>query len=204
MRHRVQAHRLPDAGGRTAAALIVVAAILGGCGTPASGSAAVSGGATGSEGPATVLGAFDRASLQETFDTVLSEQDLTETTRRYTADYHLPLGLEFTIDPADAAMQLLETTLRVSVERTPAEQTVERDWFRLFSAHQPEALDWIRKQRDDYLAKPGPDESIRSMFGPACAGFFAFGAETSPTGKATTMGYFIETQDAHVNCQETP
>ena len=42
------------------------------------------------------------------------------------------------------------------------------------------------------------------MFGPACAGFFAFGADTSPTGEATTMGYFIETQDAHVNCQGTP
>ena len=151
-----------------------------------------------------MLGAFDRASLQRTFGTVLSEQDLTETKRRYTADYHLPLGLEFTIDPADPSMQLLETTLRVSVERTPAEQKIERDWFRLYSAHQPEAMDWIRKQRDDYLAKPGQDTSIRSMFGPACAGFFAFGADTSPTGRATTMGYFIETQDAHVNCQGTP
>ena len=204
MRHRVPGHRLADAGGRMAAALIVVGTILGACAAPQSGSAGFSGGAAGSEGPATVLGAFDRASLQKTFDTVLSEQDLTETKRRYTADYHLPLGLEFTIDPADPAMLLLETTLRLSVERTPAEQTVERDWFRMVAAHQPEALDWIRKQRDDYLAKPGPDESIRSMFGPACAGFFAFGAETSPTGKAETMGYFIETQDAHVNCQATP
>jgi len=151
-----------------------------------------------------VLGAFDRASLQRTFGTVLSEQDLTETKRRYTADYHLPLGLEFTIDPADASMQLLETTLRLSVDRPASEQQIERDWFRLYSSHQPEAMDWIRKQRDDYLAKPGRDTSIRSMFGPACAGFFAFGADTSPTGKATTMGYFIETQDAHVNCQERP
>ena len=151
-----------------------------------------------------MLGPFDRAALQKTFGTVLSEQDLTENKRRYTADYHLPLGLEFTIDPADPAMQLLETTLRLSVDPTPAEEKVQQDWFRQFSAHQPAALDWIRKQRDHYLAQPGPDESIRSMFGPACAGFFAFGAETSPTGKATTMGYFIETQDAHVNCQGTP
>jgi hypothetical protein len=189
------------AGGRTAASLLILALALCACGVPAPASNPASGGPTGSEGPATVLGAFDRATLQQTFDTVLSEEDLTETKRRYTADYHLPLGLEFTIDPADPAMLLLETTLRLSVNRSPGERKVEDDWFRVFSAHQPEALDWIRRQRDDYLKKPGPDTSIRSMFGPVCAGFFAFGADTSASGKATTMGYFVETQDAHVNCQ---
>ena len=181
------------------AAVLVVA--LAGCAIGDS-SAGVGGGPTGSGGPAPVLGTFDRSALESTFDTTLTEQDLTATKRRYTADYRLPLGLEFTIDPADPT-SLVETAVRFSIDRTPAERTVERSWIELMSRLQPDALRWIRRQRDDYLADPGRDLHVRSRFGPVCAGFFTYGAETSATGRADVMGYFVETQEAHVNCPPT-
>jgi hypothetical protein len=118
----------------------------------------------------------------------------------FTADYRLPLGLEFTIDPADQTQQILETSLTLSTDRDESDVTIERAWFRLMLGHQPKALAWVRDQRDEYLAAPGPDVSVRSLFGPVCVGFFAFGSKTSASGKATTMGYFVETQYANVNC----
>jgi hypothetical protein len=180
------------------AALVAVG--LAACATPGGGGSGGSGAPTGSTVPA-ALGTFDRAALETAFDTTLTENDLTETKRRYTADYRLPLGLEFTIDPADPSRHLLETSIRFSVARTDDEMRAERAWFRLVSPHQPAAVQWIRDQRDRFLAGKRADLSVRSFFGPVCAGFFAFGAATSPTGKAETMGYFAETQDAHVNCQ---
>ena len=182
-------------------AAILMAVALGACVAEGASPPFGSGDAGSSGLPSTELGTFDISKYQATFDTVLTKQDLTETKRRYTADYQPPLGLEFTIHPDDETKRILETSLRLSVDRTAAEMKVERIWFRVMLAHQPEALTWIREQRDHYLAEPGADVSIRTLYGPVCAGFFAFGAETSPGGKATTMGYFVETQDAHVNCQ---
>ena len=180
------------------AALVCVA--LAACAAPGATGGSGSGAPAGSGVPA-ALGTFDQVALENTFDTTLTDHDLTETKRRYTADYRLPQGLEFTIDPADASQHLLETSLRLSVARTDAEMRVERAWFRVVAPHQAAAVDWIRDQRDRFLAGNRSDVSVRSFFGPVCAGFFAFGAATSPTGKAETMGYFAETQDAHVNCQ---
>jgi hypothetical protein len=192
---------------RGAALTPAVAALLGvvltACATPRATLTGGSGGPAGSDVPA-ALGTFDRAALETTFATTLTDNDLTETKRRYTADFRLPLGLEFTIDPADASQHLLETSIRFSVARTDAEKQVERAWFRLISPHQPAAAQWIREQRDRFLAGKQTDISVRSFFGPVCAGFFAFGEATSPTGMAETMGYFAETQDAHVNCQGPP
>jgi hypothetical protein len=153
--------------------------------------------------PTTELGTFDRAALEARFDTVFTHADVTETMSLYTADYHLPLGLEFTIDPADETQQILETSLTLSTDRDESSVAIERTWFRLMLGHQPDALAWVRDQRDQYLAAPGRDVSIRSMFGAVCTGFFAFGSKTSPSGKATTMGYFVETQYANVNCHGT-
>jgi len=170
------------------------------CAAPGATGNGGSGAAAGSGVPA-ALGRFDKAALETTFETTLTDHDLTETKRRYTADYQLPLGLEFTIDPADASQHLLETSLRLSVARTDAEMRVERAWFRLVASHQAAAVDWIQDQRDRFLAGNRADVNVRSFFGPLCAGFFAFGAATSTTGKAETMGYFAETQDAHINCQ---
>lgn len=183
-------------------ATLIALATLGAC--AATGATPLAGGgdgASGSESPATVMGTFDQEALEAKFETVFTRDELTESKRRYTADYKLPLGLEFTIHPADEMRRILETSLRLSVGRNGSDVAIERVWFRLMLRRQPEALRWLRDQRDEYLADPGADVSIRSLFGPLCAGFFAFGSETSPDGKATTMGYFVETQDAHVNCQ---
>jgi hypothetical protein len=190
---------VPGAASRRATIGLIVI-VLAACAVPGGSAGDGSEAPTGSN-VAAALGTFDRAALEKTFGTTLTEADLTETKRRYTADYRLPLGLEFTIDPADASQHLLETSIRFSVARTDAEMRVERAWFRLVSPHQPKAVQWIRDQRDRFLAGKRADISVRSFFGPLCAGFFAFGAATSPTGKAETMGYFAETQDAHVNCQ---
>ena len=150
------------------------------------------------------LGTFDQAALESTFHTIFTHEDLTFEKSRYVSDYHLPLGLEFTIHPSDQKKRILETSLRLSLERADSDVAIEKIWFRLMERYQPKVLDWLRKQRDDYLKQPGADASIRSMFGPICAGFFAFGSATSANGKATSMGYFVETQDAHVNCHGTP
>jgi hypothetical protein len=165
---------------------------------------AASGGGSDSEPSSSELGTFDQPALEKTFDTVFTHEDLTFSKSRYTAGYRLPLSLEFTIHPADQAKRILETSLRLSVDRPDSEVALERTWFKLMLSHQPAALEWLRQQRDDYLARPGPDTSIRSMFGPVCTGFFTFGAETSASGRSTTMGYFVETQDAHVNCNGLP
>jgi hypothetical protein len=179
---------------------VLMALALGACAARGTTPAPATGSASGSALPATELGTFDQPALEAKFDTVFSHDDLTESKSRYTSDYRLPLGLEFTIHPADPSKRILETSLRLSVDRIPAQVAIERIWFRLMFRHSPEALAWVREQRDDYLAAPGPDSSVRRRFGPVCAGFFAFGSATSASGKATTMGYFVETQDADVNC----
>jgi hypothetical protein len=185
--------------------VVLLALALGACTAPASSSStAPSGGASGSALPGMELGTFDQEALEAKFGTVFTHEDLTESKSRYISDFRLPLGLEFTIHPADQTKRILETSVRLSVSRDPSQVAIERLWFRLMLAHQPDALEWLRQERDDYLAAPGPDVSVRSMFGPVCTGFFAFGSATSATGKATTMGYFVETQDAHVNCHDTP
>lgn len=56
----------------------------------------------------------------------------------------------------------------------------QRAWFRLVRRQQPEALEWIREQRDQYPAGPGPYVSIRTIFGPVCTGFFAYGVRDEP------------------------
>jgi hypothetical protein len=181
---------------------VVIVLALASCATTTTGSNPPlgSGGPSGAALPTTELGRFDQAALEARFDTVFTHADLTETMSLYTADYRLPLGLEFTTDPADETHQILETSLTLSTDRDESGVAIERSWFRLMLGHQPEALAWVRDQRDQYLAAPGQDVSIRSRFGPVCAGFFAFGSKTSPSGKATTMGYFVETQYANVNC----
>jgi hypothetical protein len=161
------------------------------------------GGPSGAALPTTELGTFDQAAFEARFDTVFSLADLTERMSRTTADYRQPLSLEFTIDPADETQRILETSLTVSTDRDESGVAIERTWFRLMLGQQPDALAWVRDQRDQYLAAPGPDVSIRSLFGAVCAGFFAFGSKTSPSGKATTMGYFVETLYANVNCHGT-
>src|SRR5215211_7338281 len=56
---------------------------------------------SGAAGSTSELGRFDQTALEAKFDTAFSHSDLTYTMRLYTADYRLPLGLEFTTDPAD-------------------------------------------------------------------------------------------------------
>jgi hypothetical protein len=187
------------------AACLVAAALLSGCGAaaqPTNGPGA-SGGAS-DEIPATVLGTFDQPALEARFGTVFTHEDLTEEKSRYTSDYRLPLGLEFTIHPSDTQKRVLETSVRLSTSRPADQVAVEKSWFHLMERYQPDVLAWLARQRDDYLAHPDADASVRSMFGPVCAGFFAFGSATSLDGRPTTMGYFVETQDAHVNCHGTP
>jgi hypothetical protein len=188
---------------RVTAAVVPVAFALALAACAASGTnpSASADGSGGSDVPATALGTMDVPALEAAFDTDFTSHVLTESKRRYTADFKLPLGVTFTTHPDDEQQQILETSVRISTDRPEPEVDVERAWFRLVANHQPEVLAWIREQRDQYLAEPGPDASIRRIFGQVCAGFFAFGAETSPTGKATTMGYFVETRDAHINCQ---
>ena len=75
-------------------------------------------------------------------------------------------------------------------DRIGTQVAIERTWFRLMFRHSPDALAWVREQRDDYLAAPGADSSVRRRFGPVCAGFFAFGSatsgqKTSPRGSGT-------------------
>jgi hypothetical protein len=194
--------RWPDYEARVVTVVIVLA--LAACATTTgSNPPPGTGGPSGAGLPTTELGTFDQAALEAKFDTVFTHDDLTETRSRYTADYRLPLGLEFTVDPADETKRILETSLKLSTDRDESRVAIERTWFRLMLDHQPEALAWVRDKRDEYLAAPGPDVSIRSLFGAVCAGFFAFGSKTSPSGKATTMGYFVETQDANVNCHGT-
>jgi hypothetical protein len=187
----------------TVVTVVIVIALAACATTPASNPALGSGGSSGAALPTSELGRFDQAALEAKFDTAFSHSDLTYTMRLYTADYRLPLGLEFTTDPADVSQRIIETTLSLSTDRDEADVAIERTWFRLMLGHQPEALAWVRDQRDQYLAAPGPDVHIRSLFGAVCVGFFAFGSETSPSGKATTMGYFVETQYANVNCHDT-
>ena len=112
------------------AALVCVA--LAACAAPGATGGSGSGAPAGSGVPA-ALGTFDKVALENTFDTTLTDHDLTETKRSYTADYRLPLGLEFTIDPADATQHLLETSLRPA-EVAPlvgfADQAHLTRWFR--------------------------------------------------------------------------
>jgi hypothetical protein len=197
-----KALRWPDDGPRVVTVVMVLA--LAACATTTGSNPPLgTGGQSGAALPSTELGTFDKAAFEARFDTVFTRNDLTETMSLYTADYRLPLGLEFTIDPADETQGIVQTTLAFSTNRDELDVAIERTWFRLMLGHQPEALAWVRDQRDQYLAAPGPDVSIRSRFGAVCAGFFAFGSKTSPSGKATTMGYFVETQYANVNCHGT-
>ena len=124
------------------------------------------------------LGTFDQAALESTFHTVFTHEDLTFEKSRYVSDYHLPLGLEFTIHPSDQKKRILETSLRLSLERADSDVAIEKVWFRVMERYQPKVLDWLRKQ-------PGAEFVRMSGSGATC--FALFSDEAARDGAAAEV-----------------
>jgi hypothetical protein len=137
------------------------------------------------------LGTFELDAFESRFDVEFSTEDLTQSSNTlYAADLDSSLGLGFIVDPNNA---IVGTSIRSPL---PDDNTATEDqWLAFVAETRPDAAEWLKSERDEYLAAPGGEVSLAESFGELCAGLVAAPPIFEPSRDATYLDMWVQYED---------
>jgi hypothetical protein len=148
----------------------------------------------------TLLGTFNLADMESLFGTTFTTAPVEGGRMRYVTDVG-SVGFEFMVDPADATKGVIQASVSIddiSWSPTKAEAGAIEKWYAWVATHQPDAVDWMKVRRADYVKRdPWPDEvKVKDEFGAAHVAFYSIGQYDLDSGSFqppfTTIGFYVE------------
>jgi hypothetical protein len=142
--------------------------------------------------PEAPLGLFDLDAFEGRFDVEFSARTLSESSN---IDYAAAdeVGLNFTVDPDDPSNPIVGTGI---TSRLPDHNAATVDeWLAFVAETQPDAAEWLRSERDDYLAAPGAEVSLARWFDGLCAGLSTSSPILEPGSDVNSLSMFVQYEE---------